>query len=214
MPRDVGALQAEKRRGQEAEESEADCCEKRLSQSDKIIVDPPSAFVAAWLPRLAGGTAEPPRALDLAMGRGRHTLALAQAGFRTFGVDADVEAIREALAAAERRRLVVRAWCADLRNYPLPRDAFDLVLVVRYLQRDLFGSIGDAVRAGGVLVYETFTVNQRALGWGPKSADHLLEPGELRRSSDGLDVMSYEETTESEAVARLVARKRSTGSMT
>jgi SAM-dependent methyltransferase len=180
-----------------------------LSQVDKIIVDPPSAFVAAWLPRIAAAAPAPPRALDLAMGRGRHALALAREGFRTFGVDSKLDVIREAVDAAAERRLVVRAWCADLTTYPLPRGAFELVLVTRYLQRDLFGSIADAVAPGGFLVYETFTVNQRALGIGPRSPEHLLEPGELRGSFDGFDLVFYEETSEPEAVARLVARKRS-----
>ena len=40
------------------------------------------------------------RALDVAMGRGRHALPLARAGFRTFGVDVQLEAVREAIAAA------------------------------------------------------------------------------------------------------------------
>ena len=50
-------------------------------------------------------------------------------------------------------------------------------------------------------------MNQRALGFGPKSADHLLEPGELRRRFDGLDILFYEEVSAPEAVARLVARQ-------
>ena len=33
---------------------------------------------------------------------------------------------------------------------------------------------------GGVVLYETFTTAQRALGTGPTSPDHLLEPGELQ----------------------------------
>ena len=208
VPRDVGPLETEHRRGDQADETDADRREKRLSQGDKIIVDPPSAFVAAWLPRIVAETTTRARALDLAMGRGRHALALARAGFRTFGVDAKLDAVREVVREATARQLVVRAWCADLTNYPLPREAFDLVVVTRYLQRDLFGSIGDAVAPGGFLVYETFTVQQRALGTGPRSADHLLELGELRGSFDGFDVRFYEETSEPEAVARLVARKR------
>jgi hypothetical protein len=142
------------------------------------------------------------------MGRGRHALALAQAGFRTFGVDAQLAAIRHAVRDASARQLVVRAWCADLAHYPLPCEAFELVLVTRYLQRDLFGSIAAAVACGGFLVYETFTVQQRALGTGPRSADHLLEPGELRESFEELEAVFYEETLAPEAVARLVARKR------
>ena len=58
------------------------------------------------------------------------------------------------------------------------------------------------------MIYETFTVNQRRLGFGPTSPDHLLEPGELRRHFEGFDVLFYEEVDAPEAVARIVARRR------
>jgi len=62
-----------------------------------------------------------------------------------------------------------------------------------------------------VVLYETFTTAQRALGAGPTSPDHLLEPGELRArfDIDGWDVLFYEETLKPEAMARLAARATS-----
>jgi SAM-dependent methyltransferase len=151
------------------------------------------------------------RALDVAMGRGRHVAPLARAGFRVFGVDVRLEAVRDAVAAAESAGVRVHAWCADLTQHPLPAARFDLVLVSRYLQRDLFGPLQASVAPGGVVLYETFTTAQRALGTGPKSADHLLEPGELRArfEIDGWQLLFYEETLQPEAVARLAARRRS-----
>ena len=169
----------------------------------------PSPFIVEWSARIArerGGTL---RALDVAMGRGRHAAELARAGFRTFGVDLRLDAVREAMAAAARESVRVEGWCADLTHYPLPRSRFDLVLVCRYLQRDLFPDLRAALAPGGVVIYETFTTAQRALGRPPRSADHLLEPGELRRYFDGFDLLFYEEVDAPEAVARLVARARS-----
>jgi len=49
---------------------------------------------------------------------------------------------------------------------------------------------------------------RRALGTGPKSPDHLLEPGELRRRFDGFEVLFYEEVSAPEALARIAARRR------
>ena len=149
------------------------------------------------------------RVLDVATGRGRHALPLARAGARVFGVDIDLESLVDSANAAASERLHVRLWCADLTEYPLPRAAFDVVVVTRYLQRDLFPAIRDAVVPGGIVVYETFTVDQRAYAVGPRSSDHLLLHGELRRAFDGFDVSAYEEVTVPEAVARLVARRRS-----
>jgi tellurite methyltransferase len=181
--------------------------------SSHMIDDVPSRFVVEWLPRLPaalawGGPTDPrPTALDLAMGRGRHAQLLARAGFRTFGVDMKLEAVRDAVGRARADALVVRAWCADLTQTRLPREVFDVVLITRYLQRDLFPSIWELPKTGGVVLYETFTVNQRRLGFGPTSADHLLQPGELRQFFERFDVLFYEETEEPEAVARIVARR-------
>jgi tellurite methyltransferase len=167
----------------------------------------PSAFVAGWIPTLAARVEAPRRALDLAMGRGRHALVLAQHGFQTYGIDLKHDAVRDAVAVAARDGLIVRGWCADLTTTPLPLAAFDLVVVTRYLQRNLFTSIRNAVKPGGFVLYETFTVAQRLLGSGPASADHLLEPGELLERFSGWDVLFYEEVASPEAVARLAAQR-------
>jgi tellurite methyltransferase len=167
----------------------------------------PSPFVVEWTSRLARERSTRGRALDVAMGRGRHALALARAGWHTFGVDIRFCAVRDGVSAAAAEGLSVVAWCADLTVHPLPAARFDLIVVTRYLQRDLFSAIRRAVAPGGFVVHETFTTAQRALGIGPTSVDHLLEPGELRRAFEGFDVCFYEETTSPEAVARIVARR-------
>jgi tellurite methyltransferase len=167
----------------------------------------PSAFVGEWIPRLAARLVPPRRALDLATGRGRHALTLARNGFQTYAVDVKLDAVRDGVAAAARDGLRVLGWCADLTMYPLPVGKFDLVVITRYLQRDLFASIRRAVKPGGFVLYETFTVAQRLLGTGPQSADHLLKPGELQREFDGWDVLFYEEVVSPEAVARLATRR-------
>jgi SAM-dependent methyltransferase len=172
-----------------------------------MVADPPSPFVGEWLRILAPELCEPRRALDVAMGRGRHSDSLARAGCRVFGVDLSIDAVRDAVRRQAAQHRVVRAWCADLTGYPLPVERFELVLVTRYLQRDLFRSLQRTLSEGGVLLYETFTTEQRQHGRGPTSPDHLLAPGELRALVNGFDVLFYEEVIAPEAVARVVARK-------
>ena len=181
----------------------------------------PSPFIVEWIERFArergcdattsdaSGRTRRLRALDVAMGSGRHAVVLARAGLSTFGVDLKLNAVREAMTAAQREGLRIGAWCADLTQHPLPRRRFDLVVVARFLQRDLFPQLRETIAPGGVVVYETFTTNQRALGRRPTSPEHLLEPGELRRRFDGFDELFYEELLAPDAVARLVARSRS-----
>lgn len=172
-----------------------------------MVLDPSSRFVVDWARTLAPRVAEPRRALDVAMGRGRHACALAVEGYRVFGVDIKFDAVRDAVIEAAARRVIVRGWCADLTTFPLPRERFEVVVVTRYLQRDLFQSLGQTLTPGGFVIYETFTAAQRALGRGPISPDHLLRPGELRSAFQDFEVMFYEEVSEPEAVARIVARR-------
>lgn len=179
--------------------------------SERRPPDPPSPFVDEWVRQVSaidGSIDRRRRALDLATGRGRNTSLLHETGWRVFGVDRDWHALREAVTTAAGSGARVLAWCADLTMSPLPRQRFELIVVTRYLQRDLFPALGEALVPGGVVIYETFTVAQRRHGWGPTSPDHLLMPGELRGRFGDFDVLFYEETTEPESVARLCGRRR------
>jgi len=72
----------------------------------------PSPFVVEWVARVArelDAEQERRRALDVAMGRGRHALVLAGAGFDTFGVDVNVDAVISACAAAQHHGVAIRA---------------------------------------------------------------------------------------------------------
>jgi SAM-dependent methyltransferase len=179
------------------------------SKSDPCEGDPPSRFIEAWIRKLAMQLPEPRRAVDLAMGRGRHAVLLAAAGYRVFGVDQRLDAVRHAMDDAASRGLLVRGWCADLTRHTLPDRRFELAIVTRYLQRDLFPALARAVVPGGVVLYETFLEAQRRHGRGPTSPEHLLKEGELRTFFDAFDVLFYEETVAPEAVARIAARRKS-----
>lgn len=164
----------------------------------------PSPWLLEWLPRLEGPV------LDLACGRGRNARAVWAAGLPLLGIDRDPDALRELVAAAP-GVLAVRADLEARDVIPLRPGAFGAVLVFRYLHRPLLPAIEALLRPGGWLLYETFTVAQRALGRGPRSPAFLLEPGELRQSFPGLLVEGFEEGLSAgerpEALARLAARR-------
>ena len=176
--------------------------------------DQPSPFVAEWIGRLSTQLPAPRLALDIAMGRGRHAFPLAAAGFDTFGVDNQFDVMADTVRRGRARGLEIRAWCADLTKPALPSSTFQLIVVTRYLQRDLCPALIDAIVPGGFLLYETFTEFQKGRGRGPQSLDHLLRPGELRSLFADLDELFYEELTDpvGDALARLAARKRSSPS--
>jgi len=138
----------------------------------------PSPFVVDALDllgaptRLAGA-----RALDLACGRGRHALLLAERGYRVDAIDFALAALTAVHRHAAARRLDVRCLAADVATWPLPTDHYALVLVVSFLDRSLFPSLRAAVAPGGVLLYET---HARGTGIAPAvRAEFCLEPGEL-----------------------------------
>ncbi len=164
---------------------------------------PPSPFVVRWLPPVRAALGTRRDVLDVATGAGRHARSAAAAGFRVYGVDRDLGRLRQARAGGSTARL----WVADLEVSPLPRDRFDLIICTRYLQRSLWPGLRGAVRRGGFVIYETFTVAQLAHGVGPRSPDHLLRPGELRRAFAGWRIWHDEEHRDPTAVAQVVARK-------
>jgi tellurite methyltransferase len=176
--------------------------------------DPPSPFIEEWIGKLTTQIAPPRRAHDVAMGRGRHAFPLAQAGFETFGVDNKLDVILETVGRARHQGLVLRAWCADLTKPALHSRHFNLIVVTRFLQRDLCPILIEALVPGGFLLYETFTELQQGRPRGPQSPHHLLRLGELRSLFADLDEIFYDELTggDDDALARLAARKRSSPS--
>jgi SAM-dependent methyltransferase len=155
-----------------------------------------------WLP--------PGDALDVACGRGRHALWLAQQGWRVTALDRDAKALGELESEARRRGLAILARVADLESAPatLPEVAFDVIVVVHYLHRPLFPRLLAALRPGAVLVYETFTIAQAARGK-PTNPDFLLRPGELRQLVGSLELLEAREGEfDGRDVASVVARKR------
>lgn len=149
-----------------------------------------------------------PRALDVAAGRGRHVAALVTAGYDVTAIDIRIDALGDARRRTRGSARVLHPICADLTMFPLPRERFELVVVTRFLQRDLFPALIDALVPGGALVYETFTERQLQHERGPRSASHLLKPGELRTRLRALDILFDEEVDAPDALARIVARRR------
>ena len=96
---------------------------------------------------------------------------------------------------------------ADLERISLPEQSFDVVLCIQYLQRSLFPQISDALRPGGVLLFETFTRAQLEFAGGPRNPEHLLETGELHSAFPRLRVLFYRELRAGQGIASLLAQK-------
>ena len=108
--------------------------------------------------------------IDLACGRGRNALALAREGIDCLGFDRNRDFLRELIEAALPAAGHVSGVLCDLEcphELPLRPTRCGAVLVFRFLFRPLAPAIERALAPGGLLLYETFTRDQPAHGWGP-----------------------------------------------
>jgi len=153
---------------------------------------PPSALLGRWLPRLASTVAHA-RALDVACGTGRNALLLAQHGWRVLGVDISPVALGIARQEARAHGVDLDLVALNLDAWTLPHAHFDLICVFRFLDRSLCARLPTALKPGGTLIYETFTIAQRAYEGGPRADAFLLQPGELPALFPTLAVLEYAE---------------------
>lgn len=153
--------------------------------------------ISPWISRFSPLVAARGGVLDLAAGAGRHSAWFLGRGHQVTAVDlrADrLEQLKTALDAAARSRLeIIEADLEDGSPWPLNKRRFDAVVVANYLHRPLWPSILDALKPGGLLLYETFAVGQEVFGR-PSNPDFLLRPGELLEVVHGrLKVIAYEQ---------------------
>ena len=150
--------------------------------------------------------------LDLACGAGHNGVFLAGKGFSVSCWDVSSEALSRARRLAADHGVKITFRQVDLENEgdnPLPEDAFEGIVVFRYLHRPLIDCIKKALKKGGIVIYETFTVDQPKFGK-PHNPDFLLKRGELSEWFTGWDILHHFEGIMSgpeRAVAQIVCRK-------
>jgi len=166
----------------------------------------PAVLLVESLPLLPKGG----RVLDVAMGKGRNALYLAERGFQVEGVEIDAEAVRVCEEEARRRGVTVQATTADLTRFQIPKETYDVIVCFYYLQRDLIPQMREGLKPGGVIVYETFLIDQHLKTGKPGRREFCFEQNELLHLFlQGFRVLNYREgfVSEDRASAALVARK-------
>ena len=182
--------------------------DKKYSEGSHSSLDPDPFLVSAYEEFLFG--TPPGLALDVAGGVGRHAIWLAQRGWRVKLLDISEVGIRQAEENAKRAGMAssISADICDLNTmHELGWKQYDLVIVLFFLQRELFPTLLGAVKPGGTLIYKTYTAEQKNLPGGPSHPMFLLEQNELLRAFSSLRILHYHETLQQKGVAELVARK-------
>jgi SAM-dependent methyltransferase len=154
---------------------------------------PPSQFVAAEL-----GGLKPGRALDLAAGHGRHTVWLAEHGWRVTAVDFSHVGLEKARKLSAARGVTdgqVDWVVADLNHYQPERGAFELVLMA-YLQvgaelrANVLARAATALGPGGTLLVIGHDLTNLTEGaGGPRYPEVLYTPETISAELRGLRIL-------------------------
>jgi len=148
----------------------------------------PELFVVEMLPLLSRGGL----VLDVAAGRGRHSRTLARAGMRVVAADYSDVAVHALAELARSERLSIWPLMADFDKFAFRDQSFDAIVDVNFLDRALFAHFVRALKPGGILLAETFLIDQAEIGH-PRDPRFLLKHYELRDLVAGLELLRYRE---------------------
>jgi SAM-dependent methyltransferase len=181
----------------------------------------------AWLRAHAGVWSPGARVLCVADGEGRNGVWLAQQGLYVTAFDIADKAVAKARAMAERHEVVERfqVRIADVDGFDWPIDALDGVaaIFVQFadppLRKRMFARITAALKPGGTLVLQGYTLEQVGRGTGgPPQASHMYTEAMLRDAFADLEIVemrAYEDDVDEglghkgrSALIGLVARRR------
>ena len=193
--------------------------DERYSQDNYLYGTEPNDFLVEQVSGIAPG-----RALCIAEGEGRNAVYLAGLGFGVMAVDQSAEGGRKTRALGGERGVEVEVVTADLRDFDLGSDRWDLIVSIFAhlpppVRTDLFMRLPRSLAAGGTLILEAYRPGQagRETG-GPPDPARLYDLATLEREIVGLDVVLARETerdviegrghTGAGAVVQLVARRR------
>lgn len=150
-----------------------------------------------------------PTAIDLGCGGGRDAVFLAKQGWQVTAIDSESRVIKRAKQLAARAGSSVKFRCCDLKKAGcLTEQTFDLVVVMRFLNRDLYEPIIKMVKPGGWLVFQTFVEGVEQFG-SPKNPNFILKPGELSQVFSDFKIIAdrMEALVDGRPVVSFIAQK-------
>jgi 2-polyprenyl-3-methyl-5-hydroxy-6-metoxy-1,4-benzoquinol methylase len=130
------------------------------------------------------------KALDIAMGEGRNGVYLATQGFEVVGLDISEKGLAKAHHLAKQNGVTIETRVVDLENHKLEKNAYDVILLMYYMQRDLWPQINDALKPGGMAIIETYNTDHlKHQKFNPK---WLLKTNELLDAFKDMKIIRYQ----------------------
>ena len=153
-----------------------------------------SPFLLKFAQRIPRG-----QVLDLACGSGQHALYLAKLGYEVVGLDRNTEALDTLTQTARDHHLSnLRVRVFDLEKDSgdppsLGESEYAGIIVFYYLYRPIIPNIIKALKLGGILIYETFHMDNHRQYNHPRRKEFCLEANELLRLTSKMRILHYEE---------------------
>jgi len=178
--------------------------EKYRHQVHRKHLEPDALLIehqALFLPRQ--------RVIDLASGRGRHSLFLAARGCFVIPLDCSRVALQHCCDRANHQSVSVHPIVADLNDFRLPPACIEAILCFNYLNRSIANNLCEALKPNVILLMKTF--NLRYLSINPRfNPTYVLHPGELASQFEKLAFIALDDDCKSttKPTSSIVAVKR------
>ena len=134
---------------------------------------------------------------------------LAQKGFTVDAVDISEVGLSEFAGRHPR----IRTLCADLDQFEIPANRYDLIVNVKFLSRRLFPYLRQGLKPDGVLIFHSLLETDHTKTNPQHRREYLLRKNELLRAFLTMRIIYYREDADPETdytddMATLVAIKR------
>ena len=182
--------------------------DQRFGRKEFALGRQPNPFLKKHIRFLPRG-----KGLDIATGEGRNAIFLARHGFEVDAVDISEVGLKKVRQLARSAGVKVHTIQADLDNYPIEKERYDLIVNVYFLDRKLIPRIKKGLKKRGRVVFETYLLEHRDLHTGgPTNPKYFLKPNELLRLFNDFRILFYREGIFREggkrkAIASLIAEK-------
>jgi tellurite methyltransferase len=146
------------------------------------------------------------KVVDIAMGEGRNGVYLATQGFDVLGLDISEKGLEKAHNLAKKNNTTIETKVADLENYQLQPNSYDVIVCTYYMDRNLYKQFESALKPGGMIVVETYNVDY--LKYAKFSRKWALDTNELLDIFKDLRVIRYQDFDDGlEAYSSIIAQK-------